>query len=37
MNCFVHFSNLHQILNILKKDDSHSLRISEYTDSESSG
>ena len=37
MNCFVHFSIFYQILNILKKDDSHSLGISEYTDSESSG
>ena len=34
---FLHFLNLHQILNILKKHNTYSLCISEVTDSKISG
>ena len=34
LNFFLHFSNLLQFTNIFKKDDSHSLCISEITDNE---
>ena len=34
LNFFLHFSNLLQFTNIFKKDDPHSLFISEITDNE---
>ena len=34
LNFFLNFSNLHENSNIFKKDDSHSLWISEITDNE---
>ena len=34
LNFFLHFSNLLQFTNISKKDDPHSLCISEITDNE---
>ena len=36
-NFFLHFSNLHQFLKLLKKDDPYSLCISEINYSEISG
>ena len=37
LNFFVHFLNINQILNIFKKDEPHSLCISEITNLERRG